>query len=137
MRPATLLAPLRSLGLRVGEEGGRIFVEGDAPEEVFAAARAAKADILALLHLEAERVTPCPCGSCKEPGAVQHGPCCYCPSCIALDPELDVYRERADAREAAEKADAAFEAAERAAIQLEYCTPAELEAIKVAKEEVP
>lgn len=139
MRPASLLAHARGLGLRIAEEDGRLRVEGDAlTEELVAEFLAAKAQVLALLQREAERVIPCPCGECREPGAVQHGPSCYCPSCIALDPELDVYRERADAEDAARKADAAYEAEERVAIQEEGCTPAELAALKaVKKEEVP
>ncbi len=45
---------------------------------------------------------------------------------------------KADAEDAAAKADAEYEVAEREAIQAEACTPAELEALKVAKkEEVP
>jgi hypothetical protein len=130
VRPASLLAYLRSLGHRVGEEDGRLFVEGEAPEEALAAARASRSELLDLLRLEAERVAPCPCGSCKEPGALQHGPCCYCGPCIALDPELDVWRERADAEQAAAKADAAYEAEERLAIQEEGCTAEELAALR-------
>lgn len=139
MRPASLLAHARGLGLRVVEEGCRLRVEGDAlTDELVAEFLAAKADLLALLRREAGRVTPCPCGACKESGAVQHGPCCYCGPCIALDPELDAWRDRADTEDAASKADAEYEAEERAAIQTEGCTPAELDALRTVKgEDVP
>lgn len=141
MRPATLLARLRDGCVVVKREGDRLVVEeagAPLPDDLLDEVRAAKAEILALLRREGERLTPCPCGACKEPGAVEHGPCCYCDPCIDLDPELDKHREKSDAEDAAAKADAEYEAAERAAIQAEACTAAELEALKVAKkEEVP
>jgi hypothetical protein len=133
VRPASLLAHARGLGLRVAEEGGRLRVEGEAlTEELVAEFLVAKAELLELLRNEAERVTPCPCGACREPAAVQHGPCCYCGPCIVLDPELDKYREKADAEDRARQADAEYEAEERLAIQKEG-KPSTPEALTVGR----
>lgn len=134
MRPASLLARARGLGLHVAEEDGRLRVEGEAlTEELVAEFLAAKAQMLALLHREAERVTPCPCGECREPGAVQHGPRCLCGPCLDLDPEVEELRAKIAAEDAERKADAEYEAEDRLAIQAEGCTPAELEALRAAK----
>lgn len=136
MRPAALLAKVRALGVTVADEAGRLSLTGGGaalPDDLVAEVRAAKAEILRLLRREGDRVTPCPCGECKEPGAVQHGPRCFCGPCLDLDPEAEELRAKIAADDAAAMADAAYEAEERLAIQEEGCTAAELEALRAGK----
>jgi hypothetical protein len=134
--PATLLAHLRAQGVRIANEAGHLVLEevgAPLPTDVLSQVRAEKTALLALLRRERERPTPCPCGECKEPGAVQHGPRCFCGPCLDLDPELEELRAKIAADDAAAKADAAYETEERESIQAEGCTPAELEALRAAK----
>lgn len=140
MRPAALLAHLRSLGVAVALEGEHLVLQ-DAAEVLTAdlldEVRAAKEAIIGLLRREAERPMPCPCGPCTEPGVPAHGPRCYCGPCLDVDPTWEEWRAQADADEAAAKADAAYEVEERLAIQAEGCTAAELEALRNASAAAP
>jgi len=102
--------------VRLWVEDGRLQYdapEGAITEEDHAQVPKVKAE---LLHLLTEL---CACGRCSE-GDEPHGSRCRCRACT----------------EEAAHVDAAYEAAEREAIQAEGCTPAEFEALRNTKEPV-
>jgi len=60
VKPASLLAQVRSMGADVEAQGDRLVLErgaGPLPDDVMCQVRAAKADLLSILRREAERVT--------------------------------------------------------------------------------
>lgn len=129
-----LLWELRGLEARVRVESGALRIHG-APQIMTPHLRTriaeARSDLLGLLS------EPCRCDPCTR-GEPIHGPNCYCPACVDANPKFDKYRGKADLDDAATRADAAYEAEERRAIQAEGCTVVELEALKSAKpEELP
>ncbi|MCC7137605.1 MAG: hypothetical protein IT460_04160 [Planctomycetes bacterium] len=100
--------------MRLWVDDGRL--QYDAPEGAITEADHAqvpkvKVEILRLL------TEPCACGSCSESDE-PHSPRCRCRACT----------------DEAAHVDAAYEAAEREAIQAEGCTPAEREALTTTKD---
>lgn len=140
MRPAALLAHVRTLGIVVAADGEQLVLQDAAEvvtDELLGEVRSAKEALLGLLCREAERPLPCPCGPCTEPGVTAHGPRCYCGPCLDVDPKWEEWRAQADAEDAAARADAAHEVEERLAIQAEGCAAAELEALKSTSSALP
>lgn len=113
---------LRSRGILLALSDGRLWF--DAPTGIVTPAvresiPPLKADLVRLL------ADPCPCSACAMS---DDGPALrlYCASGLDADPTWDAVRREFDALD---------EADERAAIQEEGCTAAELAALKAAKKE--
>jgi len=123
MAAVRLYWDIRSVGGWLRVEGGMVRIDGPASlmtAELDAAIRRAKPDLVRLF------TEPCPCATCAE---VTHGgPVLrlYCASELDTDPTWEAVRRKFDALD---------EADERAAIQEEGCTAAELAALRAAKKE--
>ena len=74
MTPAAVLHRLRSAGVAVAREDGGLYLDGTESAltpDLLDLAREHRAGLLAFLS------APCPCGPCREPGALATKTCCW------------------------------------------------------------
>ena len=123
MAAVRLYWAIRSAGGWLRVEGGKVRIDGPASlmtAELDAAIRRAKPDLVRLI------TEPCPCATCVGLGEEPPAQRLYCASGLDTDPAWEAVRREFDALD---------EADERAAIQEEACTAAELAALSAAKKE--